>query len=73
LDDGEKQGIEKDEESLKFTLNTMKKEVKALIARDIFTRNDFYKIFFEDDEAILKALEVIENKEQYNNLLVSAE
>jgi carboxyl-terminal processing protease len=51
----------------------MKKEVKALIARDIFTRNDFYKIFFEDDEAILKALEVIENKEQYNNLLVSAE
>lgn len=73
LDDGEKQGIEKDEESLKVTENTMKKEVKALIARDIFTRNDFYRIFFEDDEAILKALEVIENKEQYNNLLVSAE
>lgn len=73
LADGEKQGIEKDEESLKFTLNNMKKEVKALIARDIFTRNDFYKIFFQDDEAILKALEVIENKEQYNNFLVSAE
>ncbi|WP_372950414.1 S41 family peptidase [Mariniphaga sp.] len=73
LAEGEKQGIEKDLESLNFTMDTMKKEVKALIARDIFSRNDFYKIFFEDDEAILKALEVIKNKEQYTNLLVSAE
>jgi carboxyl-terminal processing protease len=73
LAEGEKQGIEKDEKSLEFTLNTMKKEVKALIARDIFTRNNFYKIFFEDDEAIIKALKVIENKEQYTNLLVTAE
>ncbi|MBW6537355.1 MAG: S41 family peptidase [Mariniphaga sp.] len=73
LAEGEKQGIEKDEESLNFTMNTLKKEVKAIIARDIFSRNDFYKIFFEDDEAILKALEVIENKEQYTNLLVTAE
>ena len=73
LAEGEKQGIEKEEESLKFTLNTMKKEIKALIARDIFSRDDFYKILLEDDEAILKALEVIENKEQYTNLLVTAE
>ncbi|MEE4286652.1 MAG: S41 family peptidase [Mariniphaga sp.] len=73
LVEGEKQGIEKDEESLKFTLNTMKKDLKAFIARDIFTRNEYYKIIFEDDEAILKALDVIENKEQYTNLLVTTE
>lgn len=70
---GEKEGIERDEESLAFTLNTMKKEIKAFIARDIFSRNEFYKIFYEDDEAILKALEIIENREKYNHLLVRVE
>jgi carboxyl-terminal processing protease len=70
---GEKEGIERDEASLSFTLNTMAMEIKALIARDIFTRNEFYRIVFQDDDVILKALEVIENKERYRNLLVSAD
>lgn len=73
VSEGVKEGIERDEESLEFTLSTMKKEIKALIARDIYSRNDFYKVFYQDDEAILKALEVIENKEQYDNLLVAAD
>jgi len=73
VSEGEKEGIERDKESLEFTLSTMKKEIKALIARDIYSRNDFYKVFYQDDEAVLKALEVIENKEQYNNLLVAAD
>ncbi len=71
--EGEKDGIERDNESLTFTLKAMKKEIKALIARDIYSRNYFYKIFYQDDEAILKALEVIENKEVFNGLLVAAE
>ena len=71
--DGEKEGIEKDTESLAYTLANMKKEIKALIARDIFERNSFYKIFYEDDEAILKALEIINNPTQYSRLLVSAD
>jgi len=70
---GEKEGIEKDQESLDFTRENMKREIKALIARDIFARDDFYRIINEDDDAIRKALEVIKNQEQYNNLLVSAE
>jgi len=70
---GEKEGIERDEKSLEFTLKDMKKEVKALIARDIFSRNEFFKIFYQDDDAILKALDVLENKEKYNHLLVAAE
>lgn len=70
---GEKEGIEKDTESLAFTEDTMKKDIKALIARDIFTRNDFYKIIQEGDEVINKALEVIANQKEYNNLLVSTD
>ena len=70
---GEKAGIEKDEESLKYTVDSMKRDIKALIARDIFTRNDFYKIIQEDDKVIEKALQVIENQKEYNNLLVSTD
>jgi len=71
--DGIKEGIEKNEESLSFTAGLMKKEIKALIAHDIFSRNCFYKVFYDDDEAIKKALEVLNDKNQYNNLLVSSE
>ena len=70
---GEKEDIEKDEESLEFAQNSLKKEIKAIIARDIYSRNDFFKIFYKDDKAILKALEVIENQKEYNEFLVSAE
>jgi len=70
---GEEEGIEKDEESLAFTLDNMKQELKALIARDIYSRNDMYKVLYSDDEAIKMALEVLENQEQYNNLLVTTE
>lgn len=68
---GEKEGIEKDEESLQFTKDAMKKEIKALIARDLFSRNEFYRVYYADDEGILKALEVIQDQNEYNNLLVS--
>jgi len=68
---GEKEGIEKNTESLDFAVENVKKEIKALIARDIYSRNDFFKVLYSDDEAILKALEVIENQKEYNNLLVS--
>jgi carboxyl-terminal processing protease len=70
---GEKEGIEKNAESLAFSLESLKKEIKAFIARDIYSRNDFFKVLYSDDEAILKALEVIENQKEYNNLLVSTE
>lgn len=70
---GEKEEIERDEESLTFTMNNLKKEIKAFIARDIYTRNDFYKIYYQDDVAIKKALQVIADQKEYNNLLVSTE
>lgn len=70
---GEKEKIEKNEESLAFAANNIKKEIRAFIARDIFSRNDMYKVFNKDDEVIIKALEVIENQKEYNNLLVTTE
>ena len=67
---GEKEKIEKDEESLAFAEDNMKKEIKAIIARDIYSRNDFFKIYNKDDEEIIKALEVLENQKEYKKYLV---
>lgn len=63
--EGEKKDIKKDEKSLEFTRDQMKKEIKALIARDLFSRHEFYRIINSDDKEILKALEVIGNQEEY--------
>ncbi len=70
-ENGVKEGIEKDEKSLEFSKNDIKKEVKAYIARDIYSRDDFYKILYNDDPAVLQALKVLENNKDYQKLLVS--
>lgn len=70
---GEEEGIKKDEESLAFSLDNLKRELKASVARDIFSRNDFYRIYYANDDAILKALELFKNQKEYNNLLVVTE
>lgn len=73
IEKGEKEGVDKDPESQAFVQDAMIRQVKGLIARDIFSLEDYYRIANEDDDAINKALEVIENQNQYNNLLVSTE
>ena len=70
---GIEEGIEKDEESLVFLEDNLKRELKALIARDVYSRNDMYKVLNEEDDAILKALDVIENQDKYAALLVTAD
>ncbi|HYQ58449.1 MAG TPA: S41 family peptidase [Draconibacterium sp.] len=70
---GIEEGIERDDESLSFLGDDLKLELKALMARDLFSRNDMYKILNVKDDAIIKALEVIENQKQYENLLVSTD
>lgn len=70
---GIKDGIEKDESSLAFAKDDLKKEIKALLARDLYSRDDFYKIYYKDDKAVLEALKVIGNQKEYNKLLVSAQ
>src|SRR5680860_336250 len=73
VENGEKEGIEKDKESLAFTKENMSREIKAFIARDLYTRNDFYRVYYDDDEVIKVALKVIENQKDYNSKLVSTE
>lgn len=70
---GEEIEIEKDQEGLDFSKADLKKEIKAYLARDIYSRSDFYKVYYKDDDAILEALKVFENKKNYNSYLFSPE
>ena len=70
---GIEEGIERDEESLSYLKDDLKRELKALIARDVYSKNDMYKILNEDDDAILKALEVFDNQDKYAALLVTVD
>lgn len=70
---GEKEGVEKNEESLEFGKESLKKELKAYIARDMYSRNAMFKVLNRDDDAILKAMKVLDDQKEYNNLLVTTE
>ncbi len=70
---GEKEGVERNDESIAFTKDNLKQELKAFIARDVYSRNDMYKVLNEDDAEISKALEVLDDKKEYEGLLVTNE
>jgi carboxyl-terminal processing protease len=70
---GEKEGIERDQESINFTIDMIKKEIKALIARDLFTRDQFFQVFNQDDKTIMKALELLKDQKMFKEVLVKNE
>jgi carboxyl-terminal processing protease len=73
VEKGVQDSIEVNYEDLEFTKSELKTEIKAVIARDIYSRNDFYKVFYKEDEAILEALKVLKNQKSFDNYLVSTE
>jgi len=66
---GDKAGIEKDEEGLKVSGKLIRRQIKALIARDLYEPSDFYRIMLDDDNEIIKALEILEDQSKYNAIL----
>lgn len=46
------------EEELK-TIDNVRRTLKALIARDLWDMNEYFAIIYEDDDMVLKALEII--------------
>ena len=58
--EGEKQKVKpKDDEELQRTLPTLRLQLKALIARDLWDMSEYYSIFYEDSEIVKKALELL--------------
>lgn len=66
---GDKKGIEREDESIEFIVEYAKRHLKALIARDLWDSASFYEIINGDDDEIIKALEVLNNNERYQAIL----
>ena len=67
---GVNEGVERDEESLKVTRELMKRQIKALIARDLWDMTEYFRIVNQGDEMIEKALDVIGDEKHFNEILL---
>ncbi|GHS96592.1 peptidase S41 [Bacteroidia bacterium] len=47
----------------------IKLQIKALIARDLWNMSEYYQIINDENDALKKAIEIIENSKEYDKLL----
>lgn len=66
---GEKAGIKRDEESIKSLQNVIFRQIRALVARDLFEPGDYFRIMIEEDKEVQKAMELFADPRVYNRLL----
>ena len=64
-----KESVKPDAKSIEFARPLLKKQMKALIARDLFSVSDYFQIMNFEDEAIKKAVDVINKKGEYEKIL----
>ena len=65
----EKEGITIDKEQFDKSEDLMKLQMKALLARDLFTTAEYFRVMNGKSETFNKALELINNEAEYNRLL----
>ena len=64
-----KVSLKPDQKSIDFARPLLKKQMKGLIARDLFSISEYFQIMNGDDEAIKKAVEVINKRGEYERIL----
>jgi len=69
MDAGEKEGVKKDDKSVEFARPLLKRQVKGLIARDMFSTSHYFQVMNTEDDAITKAVEVISKRGEYEKIL----
>ncbi|MDR2415020.1 MAG: S41 family peptidase [Odoribacteraceae bacterium] len=58
---GEEQGVKKDEKSLALVLPELKRILKALVARDLWDINEYYKIMNQTNTSLHVAIEALQD------------
>ncbi len=71
LNDAREEEIEFTEEDIQPNKEFIMLQLKGLIARNLYEVGDYYEVIYPLDPEITKALEVIHDKNQYNNLVSS--
>jgi len=66
---GEKNGVKYNEEGYKNSSASIHQLMKALVARDLWTMNEYFRIINKTDESIKKASDIIDNVALYNDIL----
>jgi len=66
---GEKNGVKFDQAQFDVSASEIRRVMKALVARDLWDVNEYFMVVNQDDYAILRALEVLNDPELYDRLL----
>lgn len=66
---GEKDGVKRDEASVKILKEVIFRQIRALIARDLYDQGSYFRIMVEDDPEIKKALELFADPKAYARCL----
>ena len=64
-DAGEKEKVEYNEEQFTQSKPLIKKQLKAMIARDLWNTNEYYQIMNDENPIFLKGVEALRDKELY--------
>ncbi len=67
--EGVKKEIPREEEAIKFTEKYAKKNLKAIIARDLWIASEYYEVLNPEDPEIIEALKVINTPGRYEAIL----
>ena len=59
VENGKKADVKYDEKLYDEALPQLKLQMKALIARDLWEMNEYFRIMNEEDESVKKALELL--------------
>ena len=66
----EKEGLPLDKDQLDQSKDEIKLTLKAYLARDLWTTNEFYEIINQNDKNYQKAIEVMNNWNKYQSILI---
>ena len=66
---GEKEGVKKDAESVRILQSVIFRQIRALIARDLYESGDYFRVMIEEDREVKKALELLGDPKAYAHYL----
>ena len=69
IENANKENIDFNEEQYDKSKPFISRQLKALIARDLWTMNEYFEIINKEDETLKKALEIISNPAEYDRIL----
>jgi carboxyl-terminal processing protease len=65
----EKEKIEFNDEQFEFSKALIKLQIKALVARDLWDMNEYYRIIDKENESLNRAVQILQTEGEYEKIL----